>query len=410
MATISVYLDRRTTGQNDAPVKAVIIHNRKSAMISLGVKVPPSMWDEETKSVKAGHPNHRYLNTFILGKKFAIEAELLKLETLGKMDVSISEIKGAIEAALNPDKKKSREHEKTFLFRYERFMGLKTRRNTINGYRWTLNKLKEFDPNLHKRRFEDITVDYINDFNAHFKDSSVNTRNVSMRYIRAVFRDAIKAGVTTAYPFSQISLKGQRTRKKALSPEQMRTLINCECRGMQGEYRDMFVLMFLLRGVNIGDLLHADKSSIVNGRFEYRRSKVGTLFSIKLEPEALKLIEKYKGEKYLLSPLDRYADHMDYLHHLNDGLKAIGKKRGKHGKLDGEGLFPGISSNWARHTWASAGLNIDVPVETISRGMGHSGALAVTQIYMDFDMKKVDQANRRIIDYVFYGKDYRKSK
>ena len=259
MATISVYLDRRTTGQNDAPVKAVIIHNRKSAMISLGVKVPPSMWDEETKSVKAGHPNHRYLNTFILGKKFAIEAELLKLETLGKMDVSISEIKGAIEAALNPDKKKSREHEKTFLFRYERFMGLKTRRNTINGYRWTLNKLKEFDPNLHKRRFEDITVDYINDFNAHFKDSSVNTRNVSMRYIRAVFRDAIKAGVTTAYPFSQISLKGQRTRKKALSPEQMRTLINCECRGMQGEYRDMFVLMFLLRGVNIGDLLHADK-------------------------------------------------------------------------------------------------------------------------------------------------------
>lgn len=404
MATISIYLDTRNAGANESPVKAVITQNRKSAMLPLGVKVQPDYWNDKTKSVSESHPNHRYLNTFIHGRKFAIEAELIKLETIRKIsDMSVTQIRDAIDEAMNPEKKLAKEKEKTFLFRYERFMSLKTRKNTINGYRWTLNKLKEFDPHLKAKRFEDITIDYINDFNAFFaRRECVNSRNVSMRYIRAVFRDAIKAGITTNYPFSQIRIKKQMTRKKALSLEKMRELINYPCDGMQREYRDMFVLMFLFRGINIGDLLLADKSSIVDGRFEYRRSKVGTLFSIKLEPEALEIIQRYPGKKYLLSPMDRYKDYMDYLHHLNDGLKAIGKTRGK-----GDSLFPGISSNWARHTWSTIGLNIDVPVEVLSRGMGHSGALAVTQIYMDFDMKKVDQASRRIIDYVFYNIDYR---
>ena len=410
MATVTIYLDSRFSGEKESPFKAVIVQGRKSAMISLGLKAYPHQWDPDTCKVKEEHPNHRLLNSILAGKKYTIEAEILRLEMSGKLDsMSIMEIRDAADLALHPGKEISRGKEKTFLFRYERFMSLKTRKNTINGYKWALNRLKEFDPQLSKRSFEDIGVDYINDFRAFLgKTVCANTCNVSMRYIRAVFRDAIKAGITTAYPFSDVKMKRQQTRKKALTPEQMRMLASCECRGNQEEYRDMFLLMFYLRGVNIGDLLQAEKSSIVNERFEYRRSKVGTLFSIKLEPEALALIEKYGGDKFLLSPLDHYKDYTDYLHHLNYGLKTIGAPRGKRDKIAGEGLFPGLSTNWARHTWASCGLNIDIPVEVISRGLGHSGALSVTQIYMDFDMKKVDEANRQIIDFVLYGKDYRR--
>lgn len=407
MATISIYLDTRYAGGNDSPVKAVIRKNKQSAMLPLGIKVKPNHWDDSAKAVKPAHPNARYINTFILGKKYALEAELLKMETTDSLHgMSASEIRDALASVLNPERK-PKECKNSFLARYERFMGLKTKFKTIEGYRWTLNKLKEFDPHLAERSFEDITVDYINDFNAHF-DCAVNTKNVSLRYIRAVFRDAIKAKVTTHYPFAEISLKGQKTRKKALSPEKMRELIRFECKETQKEYRDIFVLSFLLRGINIGDLLQATDENIVNGRFEYRRSKVGTPFSIKLEPEALDIIGRYKGRRYLLCPLDRYKNYRDYLHHMNDGLKNIGKDVGKHGKWIGGGAFPGLSTNWARHTWATTGLNLDIPVEVISRGMGHSGALSVTQIYMDFDMKKVDKANRDIIDYVFYGKKPKK--
>lgn len=46
----------------------------------------------------------------------------------------------------------------------------------------------------------------------------------------------------------------------------------------------------------------------------------------------------------------------------------------------------------------------------ISKGLGHSFGLSVTDIYIDFDNSKVDEANRRVIDYVLYGKDCRKEK
>ena len=72
-------------------------------------------------------------------------------------------------------------------------------------------------------------------------------------------------------------------------------------------------------------------------------------------------------------------------------------------------LFPELSSNWARHTWATAASKIDIPKEVISKALGHGTGLAVTDIYIDFDNSKVDEANRRVLDYVLYGKDWRES-
>lgn len=42
---------------------------------------------------------------------------------------------------------------------------------------------------------------------------------------------------------------------------------------------------------------------------------------------------------------------------------------------------------------------LDIPKETIAAGLGHS-ASSVTDIYITFDRRKVDEANRRIIDFV----------
>lgn len=57
-----------------------------------------------------------------------------------------------------------------------------------------------------------------------------------------------------------------------------------------------------------------------------------------------------------------------------------------------EKLIKKISHYWCRHTWA-----------TIAHALGH-GKSTVTDIYIDFDLKKVDEANRKVIDYVFYNK------
>ena len=70
--------------------------------------------------------------------------------------------------------------------------------------------------------------------------------------------------------------------------------------------------------------------------------------------------------------------------------------------LEGEGPFAQITTYWARHTWATIAASLEIPKETIAAALGHGGN-TVTDIYIDFDQKKVDEANRKVLDYVFKG-------
>lgn len=392
---VRLYLDARASNGGEAPVKASVSHHGQSTLIPLGVKVRPDQWDKKTREV-INHPRRKELNGILTRKRCDLELELLRLEENGALQgLSIGKVKDLLDG-------QGKESHSRFVPRFERTISLKEKPKTIKGYRWTLKTLREFDPSIESRDFEDITIDYLKEFVAYLTNRGLNRNscNIHLRYIRAVFNDAIAAGITTSYPFHSLPVKPLPVRKKALTPEQLRLLFSYPCEPYQEEYRDMFKLMFFLRGINAVDLFSARLSQVVNGRLEYRRCKVGTLFSVKIEPEAQAILDRYKGKDYLLSPLDRFSDYEDYLHHMNDALKAIGRPLGERGKVIGEGLFPELSSNWARHSWASTGARLDIPKETISRGMGHSFGVAVTDIYIDFDMKKVDEANRRIIDFI----------
>ena len=65
-----------------------------------------------------------------------------------------------------------------------------------------------------------------------------------------------------------------------------------------------------------------------------------------------------------------------------------------------EPIVPGLTTYWARHTWATIAASLDVPKETIAHALGH-GNDTVTDIYIDFDKRKVDEANRKVLDFVF---------
>ena len=76
-------------------------------------------------------------------------------------------------------------------------------------------------------------------------------------------------------------------------------------------------------------------------------------------------------------------------------------RKGKPSAL--RSMIPGLTTYWARHTWATIAASLDIPRDTIAHALGHGGN-TVTDIYIDFDQKKVDDANRRVLDWVLYGK------
>ena len=85
---------------------------------------------------------------------------------------------------------------------------------------------------------------------------------------------------------------------------------------------------------------------------------------------------------------------------LNKQLKEIGVIEGDE---NSKAMFPNLTTYWARHTWATLAAELEIPKETIAAALGHGGN-TVTDIYIDFDRKKVDEANRRVIDWALYGK------
>ena len=91
----------------------------------------------------------------------------------------------------------------------------------------------------------------------------------------------------------------------------------------------------------------------------------------------------------------------DFSHTLNRQLQRIGKVDvGKKGKKTVMAAFPGLTTYWARHTWATIASELDIPIETIGLALGHKVGSSVTNIYIRYNPAKIDDANRKVIDYV----------
>lgn len=291
--------------------------------------------------------------------------------------------------------------ERYFVDYLDEFISSKQKEGTKTVYTTTKNKINRYDP---QATFETIDKKWLERFEMWMIKSGMKTNAyaIHLRNIRSVFNYAIDNEYTTLYPFRKFKIKKEETRKRSLSVEQLQILKDYPCEEYQVRYRDIFMLMFYLIGINAADLFLAKPDSIENGRLEYKRAKTGKLYSIKIEPEAMEIINRYRGNSYLLNIMDEYKDYRNFLHRMGIALKEIGnmERVGRGGKKVREPLFKDLSSYWSRHTWATIAASIDIPKETISEALGHSIGSEVTSIYIKFDHKKVDEANRRVIDHI----------
>lgn len=400
MASVKYYFDKRAKSKDGKyPLKLSISNRQEYTLINLEVRLLPSQWDN-TKSVVVNHPNKLFINNYLSRQKINVEMEILNLKASGALSsMNGMKLKTEIQKRLNPEEK---EKKLLFVDHYMKFLNGKTNDRTKEGYLYTLSKIKEFT-DVQELTFEDITYSWLKDFDIFLcETSSINTISIHMRNIRAAFNDALAEELINCYPFRKFKIKEEKTRKRSLPIEDLVKLRNYPVEEHQEQYRDMFMLIFYLIGINTIDLFNLKESDIINGRVDYRRRKTGKLYSVKIEPEATELIEKYRGKEYLLKYLDCYSNYKDCAHRLNENLQEIGdmKREGRGGKKVRTPLFPELTTYWARHTWATIAHKAGVPKDTISMALGHEFGCKTTDIYIDFDMEKVDEANRKVIDYV----------
>lgn len=393
-------------GKNNS-LKIRIFHNRKMTELGVpGVSLSP----DDLVDALSRTPLSKNLKISSYLKQLDSQistVQLRNLQSCGGNAITMKDIRGMLEEELF-----GVSHEESSDTNWEAFYVTYCESKTNRAYResclYTLSKMRELCDDFSELTFDDITLKWLRRFDGTLvsNGASQNTRNIHFKNIRTCLNRAIDEGLTANYPFRRFKIRPEETRKRNLPVEELRRLFNYDVEPYQEIYRDMFKLIFMLIGINTIDLFGLT-SVTRDGRILYRRSKTKKLYSIKVEPEALEIIDKYRGLSALLSIADRWGDHRGFQKYCNIALKKIGKveREGRGGKKVIHPEWPELSTYFARYSWATIAFNdCGIPKDIISQALGHSWGASVTEVYLNRNQRLVDEANRRVLDWVLYGK------
>lgn len=378
---IGITLDTRARKVDGTfPVKISVALHGTRAFVPLDVSVRREQWRGGRVVL---HPNADYLNNYI-GQRF-VEAQtaFLNLRASGtfKGMRTAAQAKDAILARMHPEEKKP----VTFSEWFHAFTDTHTNARTHDIYKRTWNWIERFDAHAADLQFSDITKAWLERFFVFMaeRSPSINARNIHLRNIRAVFNDALDNELTTCYPFRRLKIRPQATAKRNLSVSELHNIFTAAVPDWQRKYIDAFRLSFYLIGINMADLLTLTPENVRQGRIVYTRHKTHRLYSVKIEPEAQAIIDAYRGKKLLLSWAEGCKNYRHFANRCNNNLGEI---------------RAGLTTYWARHSWATIAASLDIPEDTIALALGHSSAHTTTAIYIERKLSKVDEANRRILD------------
>lgn len=402
--SIRLYLDTRIKKKDGTyPLRVTISHKSKHTYINLGVNLRLEQFDrtggKNGLSWVCSHANAAVYNRFIMQKLSDIDAALLSMKSTRSL--TTAQFKKALNDIINPAEEETA--TTCLLIDVAKEFASTKKGRTKELYEWTINNLIDYG-------CENVTLDEIGkswlkqfeQFLYNEKGDSTNTIAIHLRQVRAIFNYAIDEGKTQNYPFRKYKIEKKATAKRSLSEEQIATLRDYHCEPHQEKYRDLFMLSFYLLGINIIDLLHLKWDDVYDNRIHYERRKTHKPYSVLVPKEAQEIIERYKGDVYVLNTMEIYSNYKDFAHRMNENLQSIGvvELHQRYNKKERDPLFPGLTTYWARHSWATIAHKIGVSKDVISMALGHSFGVKVTDTYIDYDAEKVDEANKKVIEHL----------
>lgn len=271
---------------------------------------------------------------------------------------------------------------------------------TARNYLRAMNSLSRYlgDEDLPIRALNESLVE---GYGAFLRQRGVVRNSISfyMRILRSVYNKAVRQHLAEqSYPFRSVYTGIDRTSKRAVDESVIIRLfrLDLDASGPLSRARDLFIFSYCTRGMAFVDMAYLRKSDIRGGAIHYTRHKTGQQLSVRIEPPVQRIIDRYwsRSSVYLLPVLDTeepaaaFVRYRTALNYYNRQLKRLAAML--H-------LDSGLSSYTARHSWATAARNHDVPLSVISAGMGHASE-RTTQIYLSrLENSVVDSANRRIV-------------
>lgn len=194
-------------------------------------------------------------------------------------------------------------------------------------------------------------------------------------------------------------------KKRALTLEQIRKIFalpydGLKPRGRQSRHDlalDCFRLSFALMGMNAVDMFQAcemDGSAIIYNRAKTKdRRSDGAEMHVTIQPHIMALARKYLDKDgHVFNFHRRFGSATDFGRALNIGLKEIGREIG----------VEGLQFYAARHSMATIAVNdVGISKYVVNDMLCHVDAsLRITELYIRKDFGAINEANKRLLDYV----------
>jgi integrase len=366
------------------PIMGRITVNGKIAQFSCKRTIFTALWDAKANKAKGKSDESQRINQ-TLDK---IKAQII--EHYGR----IKEKEGFVTAEMvkNAYQGVGDEYE-TLLSAFDKFISDFSKRAgkdrshaTLLKYRITRNHLANFIKSNYKRNdvvMRELSEAFIRGFDIYLRTELSLSQSTVWMYtvpLKMIVTRAHCDGYLSRNPFAQYRISPGVREREFLTEKELQTLIHHKFSDMSSNIvRDMFVFG-CFTGISFIDIKHltTDNLENINGSWWIvaKRKKTGTPFRVKLLDVPLKIIERYepfrKG-KYLLN----FSSNQRANRKLKDIAQACG--------IDKHLIF-----HMSRHTFATLALEKGMPIESVSKILGHT-KITTTQIYAKITTDKLER-------------------
>ncbi|MEI6766507.1 MAG: site-specific integrase [Bacteroidota bacterium] len=343
------------------PIYLRVIIDRKKKDHSLNMAIPEGLWDTKNNKVKKSlRYNSEDLNSVLSKTRMKVEKIMLDSK-LGDKRLTMADF-DRLYSQKSIDYSSFYEYALGFIEQNRH----KFSSETCRTYTSQVTKLKRFRTEL---RFADMDIDFLRQYDVFMVsklNNQTNTHYKSMAFIKTVWFQAMRDGMVSESIFKNFPLKKKLGNRSFLDMEDLKSLealLNADIKGHQRNVLKYFLFACYtgLRFLDIKNLMH---SHLVEGdMLQIEMHKTKDVVRVPLIDRAKGLIET----GFENQPVFHVATNQVTNRYLKE-LMVLAK------------IKKSISFHCARHTFATCSIDLGMPLEVISKLLGHKD-LKTTQIY-----------------------------
>ena len=388
--SVLFYLRKSKAKKNsEAPIYMRITVNGNRVDLSTHQFCLPEKWDVKHGYIRGPRAENRITNTALENNRSKVLKIYNQLEAIGK-PVTAEQIRNVLIG-----KSKNR-HALIQVFKLynkqlESKVGHGYSHGTLEKYKATCQKVENYIRYQFNRSdlfLDELDYQFITNYELYLKSEVKNKHNTvskSISFLKRIIRYSMHNGWLDKDPFLSFRCPYKDPDRAFLAQEELEILQNKRLLvNRLSIVRDMYVFS-CYTGLPFSDmekLTPADISTGIDGEkwIIYNRIKTGNRTAIPLLPVPLSIIDKYKN----------------YPVNVNKGrLLPVYSNQKINGYLKEVAVICGIEKtltfHTARHTFATTvTLTNDVPIETVSKMLGHT-SIKTTQIYSKVVDTKISQ-------------------